>query len=340
MIEIIRPADRDAWLRARKCDITASIAGALLGAHPYTSAYQIWAEKTGRVEQTEETAAMRRGTIFEPIAIELLRHVQPEWVIEYPLRNAYYRDVKARLGATPDAFYAVPDHVGIGVAQVKTVARSRFKEGWLDPLTEKPVLPIYVAVQAIVEADLTGANFACVPIVVTPFDLEELIEGLEPAKIPDIARTLRDVAFAWLATGKLEIHVLDVPVHAGVKRKVRSAVDEFWKTVDAAEHPPIDWKHDGGVVLDVYRSAVPNRKDLTGDPAIDTIVTEFKNAKEQEAATRQLIDELKPQIIYALGDAELGMTDSWELFARSQSRGDTEFRPLRVKPRSQFDGHF
>ena len=143
-----------------------------------------------------------------------------------------------------------------------------------------------------------------------------------------------------MATGKLEIHILDVPVHAGVKRKVREAVDEFWKTVDAGEQPPIDWKHDGGVVLDVYRSSVGKRIDLTGNSDLDALVTEFKNAKEQESATKALIDELKPQIIYALGEAENGTTDSWELFARAQMRGDTEFRALRIKPRSHFNGRF
>ena len=62
MIDIIRPADREAWLKARRSDVTASVAGALLGAHPYASAYSIWAEKTGRIEQADETSAMKRGT--------------------------------------------------------------------------------------------------------------------------------------------------------------------------------------------------------------------------------------------------------------------------------------
>ncbi|HMM73246.1 MAG TPA: YqaJ viral recombinase family protein, partial [Rhodocyclaceae bacterium] len=245
-IEIVHPEDRDAWLAVRRKDVTASVAGCLLGVHPYTTAYQLWADKTGRIEPQAETSAMRRGTEFEPVAIELLRYARQAWNVEYPLGNSYFRDPQARLGATPDAFVTRPDRAGRGICQAKTVSRRAFLENWLDPDTGDVVLPLWIAVQAIVEADLTESSHACVLAIETPFELDDLVEGLLAAeRIVDVRRTLHDIAFAWLAQGKLGVHVIDVPVHPGVRARVREKVAEFWSVVDAGEHPLVDWDRDG-----------------------------------------------------------------------------------------------
>ena len=49
MIEQLAIESREQWLAMRRQDITASTAGALLGLHPYVTAYSLWAEKTGLV---------------------------------------------------------------------------------------------------------------------------------------------------------------------------------------------------------------------------------------------------------------------------------------------------
>jgi putative phage-type endonuclease len=338
-VEVIDPADREAWLAVRKQDVTASTAGCLMGIHPYTTPYELWADKTGRLADKTESAAMRRGTAFEPVALELLRHQRPNWKVEYPLGNRYFRDPAARLGATPDAFVARPDRAGRGICQAKTVARRAFIENWIDPNTDDVVLPLWIAVQAIVEADLTGSPHACVLAVVTPFELDELVEGLLGLDYVDIDRTLHDVAFAWLATGKLEVHVIDVPVHAGVRASVREKVSAFWSIVDAGDHPPVDWDRDGSTVLDVFRSAMPDRRDLTADSELDAIVQRYVEAGEREREAKKLRSILKPQIIYALGNSEEGVTSSWSLSAKTQYReahevAASETRTLRAKPRS------
>ena len=67
MVEIIRPANRDAWLAARNKDVTASQIGALFGEgdteNPdWLTPFKLWGLKTGRLPyQQEETPAMQRG---------------------------------------------------------------------------------------------------------------------------------------------------------------------------------------------------------------------------------------------------------------------------------------
>jgi putative phage-type endonuclease len=82
-VEILHPTSRSEWLALRKKDVTASVAGALLGVHPYTTPYRMWAEKTGQLSDVETTRAMQRGTAFEPVAIELLRRKHPDWIVSY-----------------------------------------------------------------------------------------------------------------------------------------------------------------------------------------------------------------------------------------------------------------
>ena len=78
MIERLEITGREQWLAMRQQDITASAAGALLGLHPYISAWSLWAEKTGLVSSDGITSpAMERGLELEPIAIARLQKLHP-----------------------------------------------------------------------------------------------------------------------------------------------------------------------------------------------------------------------------------------------------------------------
>jgi len=56
---------REAWLLERRKSIGGSDAGAILGLNPYRSPYALWAEKTGRLPEQEDTEAMRQGRDLE-----------------------------------------------------------------------------------------------------------------------------------------------------------------------------------------------------------------------------------------------------------------------------------
>jgi predicted phage-related endonuclease len=90
-------------LKRREPDITASVAGALLGVHDYETPYGLWAKKSNLVPPVAETANMVRGTLFEDDVVELIRRRHPDWIILYPVEG-YYRDPASRLGCTPDVF--------------------------------------------------------------------------------------------------------------------------------------------------------------------------------------------------------------------------------------------
>jgi predicted phage-related endonuclease len=46
--------ERERWLAERRKGIGSSDAAAILGVHPYKSAYAVWAEKTGLIVEDSE----------------------------------------------------------------------------------------------------------------------------------------------------------------------------------------------------------------------------------------------------------------------------------------------
>lgn len=313
-VQIILPADRAAWLDARRQDVTASVAGALLGIHPYQTPYGLWAEKSGRVASDDaDNPVLRRGRLLEPVVIEMLREDRPDWTVEYRRDNAYYRHVEDRIGATPDAFAIRPDIYGRGIVQVKTVADDKFRREWIDADTGEVVLPLWIAVQAIVEATLTEATWACVAVMV-------------------IGRGI-------------DLQIVDVPLNSRVMNRLRREVREFWRMVEAGEEPSIDWNRDGASVAEVYRDSMPDRKDLTSVAGLDEISGRFVDAREAHNVSGKAIEILRPRILHALGAAEAGFTTNWNITARTSVRVGPNGQPvksrsLRITPKENPDARF
>src|SRR5258708_3490433 len=191
---------REQWLACRSQDVTASIAGALLGVHPYSTAYGLYLLKKGLIaEDPEETGPMRRGRLLEPVAVQMLREDKPNWTIhDHPI-GYYYRDPASRLGATPDVL-ATDEHGKPGIVQIKSVEPSIFRRDWKnEDGTIEP--PLWIVVQGIIEAYLTGAEWAAVAPMVVGFGLE--------------------------------MPVIPIPLHAGILDRLKAEVSEFWQRIEA-----------------------------------------------------------------------------------------------------------
>lgn len=60
-----RNLPRQTWLEMRRGAIGGSDAAAILGLHPYSSPYSVWADKTGRLPDKPDNEAMRLGRDLE-----------------------------------------------------------------------------------------------------------------------------------------------------------------------------------------------------------------------------------------------------------------------------------
>lgn len=136
---------RAQWLSMRKLDVTASDIAAVCGVSPYSSALQVWADKTGQLV-TEENNAMRRGRWLENGVIAAVKEEHPDWMIVQP--GHYLRSPSLRIGATPDAVVTVGP--ARAILQCKVVSRPVFEEQW------QGGPPLYYLLQTLTEMNLEG----------------------------------------------------------------------------------------------------------------------------------------------------------------------------------------
>ncbi|MGX9145886.1 YqaJ viral recombinase family nuclease [Mesorhizobium sp. 128a] len=309
-IEIIKPANRAEWLAARKRDVTASDASTLLGVNPYKTPFELWAEKTGRKPDEEDNDVFRRGRAMEFIAIDFLREDYPDWKITHSYNNRYFRDRSGRIGATPDAFVVRPDRKGKGIIQIKSASDYSVKN-WIDPETREITPPLYVAVQALIEAELTKSNYAMVALIVSGHGLK-----LHPP--------------------------IEIPLVPKLMAKVRAEVADFWRVTDSGGHPDADWKRDGALIEDLYE---PNGAviDLGDDNMLPAICDEKARIAAEKGLIEKRLKEIKAELLDKMGGASAAkIADGRIITAKEVQRagysvGPSSYIDVRVKKAGALD---
>lgn len=306
-VEVIPCADDALWRAARARDITASVAGALLGVHEFETPYSLYAAKKGLAQDQEETEPMRRGRLLEPVAVQVLRERHTGWSIRHndgPGR-VYYRDPAARMGATPDVIVDCPER-GRGVVQIKSVEAGVFHRKWKAEGEIEP--PLWIGVQAIVEASLVGATWA----MVTPLVIGHGVE------LPEI----------------------EIPIHLGVMKKLREAAAEFWERVERSDPPAPDYARDGAIIAGLYAEDDGGEIDLSDSDRAAVIVAAREELKKREADGRDAENARRicdAELIHMLGNAARGrLADGRIVEAKTVRRGAyqvkaSSYRTIRVK---------
>ncbi len=276
-IEIIRCPDDAHWHSLRERDLTASTIAALLGVHARETPFALFARKSGIIKSVdvEDSPDMRRGRLLEPVAVAMLREDHPDWKIAYNSGDDrhYYRDDDARIGATPDVLVTCPKK-GRGIIQIKSVAARTYRSKWIEDGEPNP--PVWIGIQALIECDLTGAQWAAVaPLVIDDF-------------------------------GGLEMPLLDVPLHHELLSTIRTAAKEFWQRV--AENRPYapDYAKDADLLMSAYAQDNGRTIDLSGNNRVGDLLGErelLKAVERQGDEARKERKALDAEIIHMLGEA-------------------------------------
>jgi hypothetical protein len=310
-VETIAPSSREEWLALRKSMIGASEAAALVGAHPWLTPYQLWARKSGLVPEAEETPAMRRGRHLEAVAIDFLREERPDWVIKAnPIPGGIlYRDFDTGLSCTPDALIDKDDFSGMGVCQIKSVEPHVFNRTWIeDRGIAGPDAPLYVAIQAIQEAMITGASWACVGALVVGHGID--------------------------------LHLIEIDIHAGIMARIRNEAKDFWRRVRENDPYPPDYARDGDVVKGIYADDTGGEIDLSGNEHALKLIAAREGLKRIEAAGGDAVKERKvldAEIIHLLGNAARGTLGDGRIIEAKTIRKKgfvvepTTFRSVKIK---------
>jgi YqaJ-like viral recombinase domain len=254
--------NREEWLTRRRQNVNASEAAALFGPeiHPFLTPYKLWALKSGKLGDETDNPTLRRGRLFEPVVVSILREDYPNWEINSS--RHYVWDDSTRLGCTPDVHATRPENAyGSGVIQIKTVGQFAFKRRWRDEHGEIAV-PTWVAVQASIEAYLTGASWA----------------GVAAMKLGD---------------GGIEVIYVDIPLKPHLIHKIEDLVGEFWRRVAENEPYDPDFGKDRKTVFDLYEEGSGPIIDLTPDVEFREILNDRAQLKEVEKAGANATDQRK-----------------------------------------------
>lgn len=285
---------REQWLANRSPDVTASAAAALLGVHPYLSAYELYAQKTGLVKaDAEATEAMDRGTELEPVAVRRLAKIKPEWTVWQP--NTYYSRMSTRMGATPDCFAIDPAQSGFGVIQIKSVEPSVFRRTWRqDDGRIEP--PLWINIQALIEAELTGASWAAVAALVIGFGIE--------------------------------LHLIPLDLHPGLIQRLEGEVAEFWYRVDNRRPPDPNPERDVDILAALYDPKEGAIADLSADNELPGLAEEDVKLREQKSAIENRRKFIKGKMLLALGNAEFArLNNGYNIIGRRVKKAGYEVKP-------------
>jgi hypothetical protein len=265
---------REEWLARRRQNVNASEAAALFGPeiHPSLTPYKLWALKCQKIDDPEDNPTMRRGRKFEPVVLEILREDNPTWRLNKT--QVYLWDDETRIGCTPDVDGTRPDIYGDGIIQIKTVGQFAFRRRWHDD-DGNIAVPTWVAVQASIEAYLTGATWA-------------------------------GVAALRLGDGGIEIAYIEIPLKPHLIHAIEDQVAELWHRVATNRPYDPDFGRDRKVVFDLYEDGKGPIVDLTPDGEFRDILNERAQLKQVEKAGENASNQrrtLDARIIQKLGNA-------------------------------------
>lgn len=286
------------WHQLRKPNVGASEGAALLNVHEYLTPFSLWARKTGRIAPDPDSAPMKRGRMLERVAVELIAEQFPTWNVERP--EAYFSDDQLRLGATPDLFATDPVD-GLGVIQIKSVEPGVFRRSWLKDGVMMP--PLWIAVQAIIEAHLTDASWAACAALVIGFGID--------------------------------LHIIKVPKHADIIQRVRDETAHFWHLVETDRAPPPDFGRDASTLKRLLQQDDGTEIDLSTDNEVPEVIAKREQLQEQVKTSQAALDVCNAMLLHKLGTHQVGRLRNGYISAKTIHRKAYEvkastYRQLRV----------
>jgi hypothetical protein len=286
------------WLDLRKKNVGCSELGALFGVHDFLTGYGLAARKLGLLDDTVDNEVLERGRMLEPIARQLLAKQQPDWAQIIP--SSYYHDDDIHFGATPDLF--VRNDRGVGVVQIKTVAPAVFASKWHTDNGIEP--PLWIALQAMGEQHLTGAEFAYVAALVVGYGLS--------------------------------LELVEVPYLSGVIAEARVRVRNFWEMIDTGKLPEPDFAADRGNLSAVLRQDDGTEIDLTADNELPAIAASLAAAQTAKHVAENVIDHCQAKILHKIGTAQRATFAGGLITAKTVNRKGyvakpSSYRRLNVK---------
>lgn len=276
MSKIINPENHDHWLRLRSSDITSSEVAALFGLSPYITKFELWHRKKEQTIVTlDENFRMKWGNRLESSIAHGIAE-DNSWDI-VPMKY-YMRNESIRMGSSFDFRITSPF---IGLLEIKNVDSLQFKDKWF--IDDNGIeAPPHIEVQ--VQHQLSVAEM--------------------------------DVAYIGALVGGNEVKLIKRIRSEKIINKIKSEIKRFWESIESNTPPEPDFKRDAEFIASVYNYAeVGNVYDAKGDAEMESLVSNYKLAADDEKSAKQRKDEAKARMLMIVKDAEKILGDGFTISA-------------------------
>lgn len=281
---------REDWLAERRNSLGGSDMGAVLGLNPWASPYSVWAEKTGKTTEKEETEAMRIGRDLEDYVAQRFTEASG---LKVQRCNAILRNEDfSHLHANVDRMI-VGQSAGLECKTASALNASKFSGG-----------------------EFPGSYYAqCVSyLAVTECQrwyLAALVLG-KGLSIFQMTRIVNDSCPEWCDSS---VFVSEEEIQA-----LGNAAKAFWEDyVEKDEAPPVDGiRATTDALGEIYeRSNEEKHVDLTG---VSGKIRMYLEAKKKVEEMEEIRDRYANEIKEYMGDAAGGSCELAKISWKTQSR--------------------
>lgn len=269
--------NHEQWLEERKKTIGGSEIGAILGMHPWQSAYSLWAEKTGRIPAFEGNLTTKLGSYLEEFVAKLFEETTGKKVqrTNYIYRNDKY----AGLHASPDRLL-VGEDAGLEIKTTSAYNSNKFKG---------VEFPQQYYAQAVQYMAVTERRQWYIAVLIGNTDFRIYHLTRDPMEKPDFCVTsllVEDSEISSLYEAALDF--MDC-----LKKDVPPAMDGSNATADALK--------------EVYKNGGDAPKQLYGR---DGMVERWLDLKRQIKLLEEEQDTITNTLCADMGDSEAATTGS------------------------------
>lgn len=292
-------------------NISASRGSAILGLSKWRTPTQVWldikesrdpgfcARNNYELAVVEDNAAMRWGRAFEAAIIELAEDKQN---IKIGCREKFYQEKeKEFLTCHIDGLYIYHDLINYILHEGKTASYFSWHDSFGEPGTDR--VPLDYQVQAQHEMICTFAEKEILSVLVFPRrpeeweeigwivkihnDIWEAVDGSGISHNPlSWARTLDEMGY---------FHQYIIPADAALQQRMIAAYSEWWERYIIGDEIPVPQTYDD--IRALMREPVGT---ILADPAIESIMAEYKQIKSEIGGTGPLAKRAEAIKVQAL----------------------------------------
>lgn len=289
---------RKEWLEERRKSLGGSDIGAILGLNPWSSPYSVWANKTGRIPDSEPNEAMRQGTDLEDYVARRFSERTGLRVarVNYILRRDSYPNMHANIDRR-----IVGMKAGLECKTASALSASRFSGG---------DFPESYYAQCVSYMAITGypRYYLAVLVLGKEFKIYQMTTERD-ANIPE-----------WCESS--------VYVSQNEFEGIKSAASDFWEYVDTDTEPPADMSEAMSRALaTVYAESNRDTVDLFG---CDGVVKAYMDARAILKDAEKNVTMYENILKQRLGEAGIGVCDRYSVSWKPQSRNAFDVKAFQT----------